>query len=170
MYILLVCVILLLCQIVYENIGSISSLTMEEFGSIITLNTPSITHLAVFSTSYFHIYMSHLLTNVGIYAILAMFLIQVALFIGLLVYRYLVKPEMKKLGFAAPLFAIAWSFHFLLALWGIDTYILYDDFVSTYVGNPNNFFGHLSGFISGVILALLLEKLSDRVDDVSCEE
>lgn len=238
MYILLVCVILLLCQIVYENIGSISSMTMEEFGSIITLDTGFITPLSLFSASFFHIDMSHLLTNVFAYAILsvcvlcviwgrehlrkksmppyyllslhvlttlfipflvfissaigwewiyqrsvnvlgfsgvvcavlAIFLIQVALLIGLFVYTHLIKSSMKKFGIVVPLFAISWSFLLLWALWCIGTYILYNDLVSMYEGDPVNFFGHLGGYVFGIILALLLEKLPDRIDDVSCEK
>lgn len=105
-----------------------------------------------------------------VYAMFGFFFIQFALFMGFLVYTYLVKPGMKKFGFVTPLFVISGCFLLLWAFLDVGNYIRYNDFSSMYEGNPINFFGHLSGLILGVILALLLEKIPDRVDDLGCEE
>ncbi|WP_319378462.1 hypothetical protein [uncultured Methanocorpusculum sp.] len=69
LFILFVCIALFVCQLVYDNIGSISSLTAEEFRSIIKMDTMSPTPLSTFVSSYFHMDMSHLLNNVLGYAL-----------------------------------------------------------------------------------------------------
>ena len=68
---LFVCIALFVCQLVYDNIGSISFLTAEEFGSIIKMDIMSPTPLSTFVSSYFHMDMSHLLNNVLGYAVLS---------------------------------------------------------------------------------------------------
>lgn len=231
LYILFICVVLFLCQIFFENIGSISSLTIEEFGSIVVLNTSSVTYLAVFVSSYFHLNVDHLLSNVGAYVVFSgcvllvvwgrerlrkksmppyyllllnalptlfvpilisgstvigwekmymisihevgfsgivfsvfgILLVEAALFIGLLAYICLVKPACVKFGFVCPLFLSVGCVFLLWGLWDAVIFIFYNDFIGLFEGEPINFFGHMSGFIMGVILALILEKLPERV-------
>ncbi|MDD2285967.1 MAG: rhomboid family intramembrane serine protease [Paludibacter sp.] len=98
-------------------------------------------------------------------AVLGILLIQVILLAGSYSYKSMITSDPGLFRSLSGLFSFLFCLTTVFGLWTAGLTVLTMDVAGLMDGELINFFGHLGGFIIGVILALMLEKLPEREND-----